>query len=378
MKNAGKCLLIVVNDPAFFLSHRLPIALAALENGFKVHVATPYSVEVEVIKKHGLVHHVISLSRSGSNPFHELLSMWSIWRVIKDLNPDILHLVTIKPILYGGVIARLARVPGVVIAVSGLGSVFYTKGIKASALRFFAKGLYRLVLGHKNLIAIFQNPNDRNELVKLGMFNGMRAVVIRGSGVSLEDYPSLPESSDIPVIVFAARLVRDKGIYEFVDAARQLHKLGIRAKFQVVGASDTANQGAVSKSELELWRQEGIVELTGFRTDISEVFAAANIVVLPSYHEGLPKVLIEAAACGRAVITTDHPGCRYAIVPDVTGLMVPVRNSAALANAIKQLLDDDELRHGMGVAGRALAESEFSIDKVITEHLTLYKTLVKE
>jgi glycosyltransferase involved in cell wall biosynthesis len=368
-------LLIIVNDAAFFLSHRLPVAQGAKKAGYEVHVASMPGPAVERVRDLGFVHHELPLSRSGKNILGEIVSLVSIWRLLWRLKPDVLHLVTIKPVLYGGIAARLAPVKGVVAAVSGLGFVFLAKGLKATILRRIISSLYRFALGKKNLRVIFQNPDDRDVLVGMGALESVKVEVIRGSGVDLASYTELPEPSGTPVVCLAARLLRDKGVLEFVEAVRILRQRGVSARFQLVGDPDLGNPATITVDELEAWRQEGFIELLGFRKDIAKLFGDAHIVTLPSYREGLPKVLVEAAACGRAVVTTNVPGCRDAIEPGITGLLVPVRNASALADAIETLLNDSELRQRMGHAGRMLAESEFSIDKIVKQHLDIYSKL---
>ena len=368
-------LLFVVNIPEFFLSHRLPLALAAREAGFDVHVATGPG-EGALITDLGFAHHIFPLSRGGKNPLVELRSLGALFRLMRQLKPDLVQLVTIKPVLYGGFIARLARVPAVVAAISGLGTVFVDTGGKARRVRKTVEALYRLALGHRNIRVIFQNPDDRAALVALGAVREAQTVLIRGSGVDLSACPALPEPSGTPVVSFAARLLHDKGVREFVEAARILLTRGLDARFWLIGAADPDNPSSVSDLDLIAWRDEAVVEVFGHRTDILELFARSHIVVLPSYREGLPKVLIEAAACGRAIVTTDAPGCRDAIKPDQTGLLVPVSDSMALADAIQRLVEDPVLRQQMGKAGRALAEQMFAIERVVGAHLEVYRELL--
>jgi glycosyltransferase involved in cell wall biosynthesis len=244
-------------------------------------------------------------------------------------------------------------------------------------LREAIKRIYRLALGHANIKVIFQNLDDRSVLVDAGAIQPDRTELIKGSGVALSEYPMRPEPEGVPVVTFAARLLKDKGVVEFVTAARILRTKNVRAKFWLVGSSDPENPTSVTEEQMAEWHLEGDVELMGFRTDISDLFAKSNVVVLPSYYgEGLPKVLIEAAACGRAVVTTDHPGCRDAIEADKTGLLVPVRDARALANAIQSLIEDPMRRRKMGAAGRAFAEREFSIEQVVEAHLRIYRELL--
>lgn len=368
-------LLFVLNDPAFFVSHRLPLAVAARKAGFEVHVATMAGAAVADIVKGGFTHHVLPLSRSGKNPCREVLSFFSIYKLFRRVRPDIVHLVTIKPVLYGGIAARLAGVSGVVSAVSGLGFVFIAQGLKAAIVRFLIKGLYRLSFGKANLKVIFQNPDDRDALLALGALDSSKVEMIRGSGVDLREYPCVAEPEGQPVVCMAARLLKDKGVFEFVEAVRLLRQRGVDADFWLIGDPDPGNPASVSQDDLQGWREEGVVKVLGYRKDIAALFSAAHIVVLPSYREGLPKVLVEAAACGRAVITTDVPGCRDAIDADVSGLLVPVQDSLRLADSIQRLIEDLPLRQSMGAAGRDLAEREFTIEQVARAHLDIYQQL---
>jgi glycosyltransferase involved in cell wall biosynthesis len=366
-------LLLVVNDAAFFLSHRLPVALAARAAGYDVHVATAPSIAVPTITAHGLTHHEVPLSRSGVDVGGELHTIVGVWRLFRRLQPDIVHCVTIKPVLYGGLVARVTGVPAMVGAVSGLGFVFVTHGAWASIRRAIVRLLYRLALGHHNMVLVFQNPDDRRQLSERVGLPLTRSVLIRGSGVDVAAYPSQPrDDGATPVVVMASRLLSDKGVREYVAAARLIRAAGLPAIFRLAGDIDV-NPASISAAELAQWRAEGVVEVLGFRQDVADLFATCDIVVLPSYREGLPKVLLEAAAAGRVVVTTDVPGCRDAIVPDVTGLLVPARDASALADAIMTLIRDPSRRRRMGAAGRALAEREFTIESVIAAHLQVYR-----
>ncbi len=371
-------LVIVVNCPVFFLSHRLQVALEAQKAGFEVHVATAPGPAVRQIVSSGLTHHPLPLSRSGMNLILELRALLALFRLFRKLRPNLVHLVTIKPVLYGGIAARLAEVPGVVAAVSGLGFVFVGNGLKATFISTLVAGMYRLALGNRNLKVIFQNPDDCETLLQATDLRRDKVVMIKGSGVNLSEYTVAPTPTGIPVVVMAARLLRDKGAHEFVEAAKLLKKRGISAHFWLAGSPDEGNPASINEAELSGLRSAEVVELLGHRNDMAQVFAQSNIVVLPSYYrEGLPKVLIEAAACGRPVITTDMPGCRDAIELEVTGVLIPPRDAVALAEAIQRLLLDTELREQMGVSARQLAEREFSIEKVVSAHLAVYRELME-
>ncbi|WP_343738973.1 glycosyltransferase family 4 protein [Achromobacter sp.] len=374
--SAGRCLLFVVNNPAFFMSHRVPVALAAQKAGYDVHVATMDGPAVADIQALGMTHHAIPMTRSGKHPLQELGTLLALVRLFRRLRPDVVHLVTIKPVLYGGIAARIARVPGMVAAISGLGFVFLSNSLKMRLVRAVVARLYRVALGHPNSRVIFQNANDRDLLKSLGAVREDQVVIIRGAGVDLDAYRSTPEPPAPPVVVtMVARLLRDKGVQEFVQAAKLLRERGVPVTMQLVGGLDAGNPTSSTQADVDAWQQDGCVQALGERSDVAALYAAAHIAVLPSYREGLPKSLIEAAACGRAVVTTDVPGCRDAIEPNVTGLLVPVRDAAALADAIARLAQDAALRQAMGTAGRALAEREFDINQVARIHVALYDAL---
>lgn len=365
-------LMYVVNVDWFFVSHRLPIALAAQRNGYQVHVATGITDRLAELEVHGLVVHRLPLDRGASGPASAWRMSVAIWRVFRAVRPDLVHLVTIKPVLFGGLAARLAGVRSVVAAISGLGYVFVARGPFAAIRRMVISAWYWLVFSSAHVLVVFQNTDDRAQLAKSARLPLARSVLIRGSGVNLCDFVAHPLAPCVPVVMLASRLLADKGVREFVQAAILLRRQGCGARFVLVGDVDPANPASLHQSELDAWSRDKVVECWGHRGDMPQVLAQARMVVLPSYREGLPKVLLEAAACGRAIVTTDVPGCRDAIEPGVTGLLVPVRDAFALAHAIRALLDDEPRCRAMGVAGRALAEREFDVRQVIAQHLDLY------
>ena len=369
--------MFVVNTDSFFMSHRLPIALAAVEQGYEVHVATSLTDCDAKMRALGLIVHPLSLCRRSMNIFSNGRVFFQILRIFISVKPDIVHLVTIKPVLMGGIAARLASVSSVVVAISGMGFVFISQGFKARIRRLIVGQLYRLIFDRQGLIVIFQNEDDQASLIKLGQLSKEKTRLIRGSGVDLARYPLAPLPQGPPIVMLAARLLVDKGVREFVQAARILKNNGSAARFVLVGEPDPGNPATVSDNELQHWVSEGVIQWWGLRNDIPQVFAASTLVVLPSYREGLPKVLVEAAACGRAVITTDVPGCRDAIEPNLTGLLVPVRDSQSLADAIKQLLDNPLLCEHMGQAGRKLAERSFDVREIVEQHIHIYDELLQ-
>ena len=373
-----KRVLYVVNDAPFFLSHRLPLALAAQAAGYEVHVATPDSPMAATIQKYGLRFHPVRISRSSARLWREVQSVQALLYLYRHLQPDLVHHVTIKPVLYGGIAARLAGVPAVVQAVSGLGHLFIDQGAAASLLRRVATRLYRLSFGHRNLRVIFQNPDDRALMEKLQLIAPSNSVLIRGSGVDMSLFEPQPENEGEPVVVFAARMLWTKGVGEFVDAARQLREQKVTARFILVGDSDPGNPSAVPVWQLEEWHNSGVVEWWGMCSDMARVFADAHVVCLPSYREGLPKVLIEAAACGRPIVTTDVPGCREVVRHEENGLLVPPRDSMALGAALRRLILSPALRDFLGKRGREIAVAEFSLDRVVEETLAVYRVLLTQ
>lgn len=372
-----KKLLFVVNVDWFFVSHRLPIALRAIEDGFDVHIICSATTKISELEALGLTVHPLSFSRSGTTVLKELTTAIKLFGLIRKISPDIVHLITIKPVIYGGIIARMVKVPSLVSAISGLGFLFVERtSISSRMRRYFVLLLYRIAMNHSNQSVILQNPTDMRALVESGGLDKRKARMIKGSGIDLNEYPMTPEPNATPVVVMASRLLIDKGVNEFVEAAKIIKRKGIEARFQLVGEPDLENPESISKEQFNEWQQGDDVECLGFRTDVARIFSQAHIVTLPSYYgEGLPKVLIEAAACARAVVTTDNPGCRDAIEPNVTGLLVAARDSQELADAIEILIRDRELRVQMGKAGRALAERDYDIEDVVKTHIDIYNEL---
>lgn len=371
-----KRLLYIVNDLPFFLSHRLALAKAASKEGFEVHIATPQGTpDLESIDA-AFTFHTIPLSRKGKNPVKELFTIIAIHRLLQKLKPDMLTLASIKPVLYGGLMARLLKVPAVVVMVSGLGAVFVDERLLG---RIFLKGIkkaYRFALRHKNLKVIFQNEDDRQVLLKAAKLPITQTRVIKGSGVDVNKYTVIPENKSKIVVMMVARLLKDKGVMEYVAAAKKLKTEGVVAQFLLIGDSDYENPAFIEDKYLDQFREEAYVELLGYREDIPQLMAQANIVVLPSYREGLSNVLIQAASCARAVVTTDVPGCRDAILHNQTGLLVPVKDVNALSTAIKWLIENPDEREKFGKKGRELAEAEFAIEKIVAAQMQVYRELV--
>ncbi|MGN7158068.1 glycosyltransferase family 4 protein [Dietzia cercidiphylli] len=370
-------LLIVVNVDWFFLSHRLAIANAAAAAGWDVHVATTVTQPIETMSSYDFTIHHVPMHRSSWNPVGLISALLRYLLLFWTLRPDVVHLVTIKPIILGGLAARLANISGVVYAVSGLGHVFIANGRIGAVRRKVVRQLYKVSMGAKNKVVIFQNSVDEAELVERNCVSPQEAVRLPGSGFDVDGYEVSDLPTGPPVFMMASRLIRTKGVVEFVEAAATLHDQGLLAEFWLVGAPDPSNPEGLSFEELRELAEVSNVKLWGHRDDVPEIMRSAAAVVLPSYYgEGLPKVLIEAAAAGRAVITTDTPGCRDAIVDGETGILVPARDSNRLADAMRQLATDRQTLELYGHKGRKRAESIFKIEYIVDRHLQIYERLV--
>jgi glycosyltransferase involved in cell wall biosynthesis len=368
-------LLFVVNEAAFFVSHRLPLVGASREAGLDVHVAVAPGIGVASIASAGAAVHLLPLSRAGRNPWREGRTIAAMAQVYRHLMPQLVHHVSVKPVLYGTIAARAVGVPAVVNAITGLGWLFTGNGNAAKFRRRGAIAAYRFALRHPKMRVIVQNADDRDEIVRHRIAPENSVVLIEGSGVDLDAFPLRPLEGGVPIVLLPARMLRDKGVVEFVEAARLL-RTEVNARFALVGGIDTHNPAGVSASTLNAWQAEGVVEWWGHRTDMPYVMSRAAIVVLPSYREGMPKVLLEAAASGRAIVTTDVPGCRAAVVPNENGLIVPPRDVPRLAAALRSLIDDPERRARMGAAGRRLAVRRWGIAGVLRATMDVYDSLI--
>jgi len=346
-----------------------------MEAGYEVTVVTRLSTYGEAIKKMGFKLEPINMTRQTRNAIAEVVSLWDIIRIYRRLQPDIVHNIAIKPILYGSIASRLACVHGVVNTFTGLGWIFVSKSRKAHIFRLFLSIALQFLLGRGFIIV--QNPDDKALLFKIGI-RPSRIMVIRGSGVDLRKFVPAPEPDGEVVVMLASRMIWEKGVQEFVNAAKILHERGVNARFVLVGVPDHQNPSAIPESQLKAWHTNGHIEWWSHQDNMPKVIHQAHIVCLPSYYrEGVPKILIEAAACGRAIVTTDAPGCREIVRHGKNGLLVRPRDPLALTDAINRLIENSSMRRRMGKVGREIVEAEFSIDSVIQKNLEAYKMLKK-
>ena len=370
-------ILFLITEDWYYWSHRRSIAVAAEKAGFEVIIATRIHNHRSLIQKDGFKLIPIRLRRSSRNPIKELLAIMDLFAIYRRERPSIVHHVSIKPVLYGSWVAALVGVPAIVNALAGLGHVYAAQGWRASLLKRLVSLAYRTALRFKNSRLIFQNSEDQETFVKNGIVTSDRAVLIRGAGVDLVKFRFRRESEKIPVVMLAGRLLWNKGVGRLVEAANLLKLHGIHCRVVLVGTPDPESPQSVSEGILLRWQKQGAVEWWGRHEDMPEVLAQANLVVLPTtYGEGVPKILLEAAAVGRAVIATDIPGCREIVRHGQNGLLIPPGDVFALASAIGELLKDPERRARMGRRGREIVEAEFSEQRVVTETLAIYRELL--
>jgi glycosyltransferase involved in cell wall biosynthesis len=369
-------LLFLVTEDWYFVSHRLDLALAANRAGYNVTVATRVSKHGDAIRNAGLGLHHVAFNRGGLNPFEDFATLLDVAAIYRRETPDIVHHVALKPVIYGSIVARLLGIRGIVNALSGLGYVFSSSGHRAAVLRWLVRPLLRFALGRRRSRLIVQNRDDGAKLAASRLVNDDAIRIIRGSGVDPGRYRPVSALSDEPLTVLPSRMLWEKGVGEFVAAARRLKAKGIKARFALVGSPDAANPASVSQAEIDAWVADGAVEYWGWRDDMPKVFAQAQIVCLPSYHEGLPKALLEAAASNCAIVATDIPGCREIVQHGATGWLVPVRDVDALESALQEAIEQPRLRAQYGDSARALIAANFSIDLVSKETVAIYDELM--
>lgn len=367
-----KRLVFLVSEDWYFCSHRMPLALAAKAAGYAVTVVTRVSEHGERMRNAGLNVVDFSMSRSGTNPLQELRTVMRLRRLYGQLQPDIVHHVALKPVVLGSIAAWMAKVPRIVNAVAGLGYSFNGEDLNVRVLRPVLRALLRWLLGRPGTSVIVQTPYDAQALREIGLPD-RQLVLMRGAGVDLREVAMQPESTGAPVVMLAARMLWDKGVGDFVQAARLLRARGVDARFVLVGRRDAGNPRAISLEQLEQWQAEGSVEWWGHCNDMAATLAQCHVFCLPSFHEGIPKVLLEACAAGRPIVASDIAGCREVVRPGVNGVLVPVQQPQQLADALESLIIDPTSRKRLGGAGRRIAEEQFSMDAVIAMTLALYE-----
>ena len=372
-----KKLFIIVNVDWFFLSHRLPVALAAQKAGWDVTIVTADTGKLKDIEAKGLEIINLPMSRSGKNILEELGSLNFLRKLYKREKPDVVHHVGMKTILWGTLAAKFAKVNGVVNAISGLGGFFAedNKGLMARLMPMVLKFSH----DRKNLLCIFQNNEDKGLYVKNGIIKEEQARYIKGSGVDLKEFCFTPEPTAGKIrVILTARMIVEKGVFILTEAAEKLRsKYEGKVEFLLVGGIDD-HPGAITKEQLDSVCDGKFIQWLGYRTDVKQLLQSSHIVAFPSYYmEGLPKSLIEADAIGRPVITCNSVGCKETVIDGYNGYLIPTKDVDALVEKLDILLSDAKLRQEMGLNARKYAEENFSIETVINRHLSIYEELIQ-
>ena len=370
-------ILYLVSEDWYFVSHRLGLARAARDAGCEIIVVTRTKDHAELIKREGFKLVSFLLPRSRLSIVSELKSIINLIRVYRMEKPDLVHHVALKPSLYGTIAATFAHVPLVVNAMTGLGFVFTKGHWKQSLLEPAVRFIGRLFLNHRQGRIIVQNPDDSKTLQQAGLGRQEDMTLIRGSGVSLDNFKPLPDPQGFPTVAMVSRMLWNKGVGELVDAARLLKQRGVKVRILLIGMPDPENPSSIAAEQLCEWHDEGLIQWRGFRDNVNDIWRQAHIAVLPSYREGLPKSLLEAAACARPIVATDVPGCREIVKDGENGFLVPVQDPEALANALEGLIKSPSLRKNMGAVSRKLVEDHFHEEMVIHKTLKVYEELLQ-
>lgn len=369
---------IFINVDTFFVSHRMAIACALRDAGLEVVVIAGETGAAPRIRAEGLRFVAVPLERSGQSPGRESRTIAAVAAAYRRERPDVVQHASIKPLMYGSWVARALGIP-VINTVSGLGYAMIERpdaNLRQRALQAGVRVGYRFAFRGRDVHNVFQNPDQLEQFVRLGLCDRASTLLIRGSGVDTARFQPAPLPEGRPVVMLPARLLWDKGIGEFVEAARVLRARNVDARFVLVGGEDPDNPSGIPRAEVERWVAQDIVEWWGHQDDMPSAFRQATVVVLPSYAEGMPLALAEGAAMGRAVITSDIPGCREAVISGVTGWLVPVRDAPALATTIEAALRDRDLLARMGERGREHVEQTLSRRVVFGEMLALYRRIL--
>ena len=373
-----KRLFIVVNQDFFFLSHRVPVATAALEAGYDVTIVSEDTGVSHKIREAGLKTINLPINKAGTNMKDEVKTLFFLYKLFRREKPDIVHLVGLKTMLWGSIACRLAGVKAMVSAVCGLGVLFDEKHAQSFMTQAILK-VMRITHHKKRLRVIFQNNDDKGIFQDAKIVNDSQCAFTNGSGINLQNYDYTPEPTEGPIkIIFTARMVEDKGTLVLIEAAKKLEpEYKGKIQFLLCGGLDT-NPNGITKEMLESRCDGEYIQWLGHRKDVLELLKQSHIMAFPSwYREGLPKSVIEAEAIGRPIVTTDSVGCRDTVIDGKNGFLIPIKDSNALADALKKLIDSKELRETMGKNAREFAVNKFDIKDVTDVHLDVYKTILE-
>lgn len=367
--------ILAANTDWYLYNFRLSLARYLREQGLEVVLVSPPGRFTEHLHSSGFRWLPWQVGRQTLAPWTEARAFLALQRIYRQEKPQVVHHFTVKPVLYGSLAARWLHIPAVINSITGLGYVFVSQEGKARLLRLLVTAAYRTAFKHPNQAAIFENEADRQVFIRLGLLPEERTQLIEGVGVDAERFTPAPEPAGTPLVVLSARMLWDKGVGTLVEAARLLQpRLPVRVA--LVGEPDPGNPATIDESQLRAWSDEGLVEWWGWQTDMPGVYARSTLVTLPSLGEGVPTALLEAAACGRAIVATDVPGCREVVKHGFNGLLVPAQDPRALAEALYQLLTDPVLRGRMGAAGRQMILDKFTTARVNPATFDVYRSLL--
>lgn len=368
-------LIFFVSVDWFFFSHFFQRAMAAKEAGYDVVLVSKFDQHEAVIRDAGIRTISLNFERRSLSPIDAVQMVAQVASIYRREQPAIIHHVAIKPILIGGLASLFARRCSIVNAIVGMGYVFTGDSLKARLIRPVVRLGFKFLLNPAASKVVFENRDDLREFVEAGAVRPEDAVLIRGAGVEPAHYQLSADRAMPPVTIFVARLLWDKGLGEFMQALRILKQRGVQGRFLVVGDADADNPACVDSDTIDQWKNEGLAEFLGYRSDVAALLAQSDIACLPSHREGLPKALLEAMATGLPCITTDTPGCREVVRHMDNGLLVPSRAPSELAGALELLLGDSGLRRQMGARGRQRVEEEFCTRIIVRQTLELYAAL---
>ena len=369
-------LFFIVSEDKSFWSHRLSLALSAIDAGYDVTLVSNFNKLESKIKNRGVNVININFVRSSKHPFTDLKNIFKLIFILRKEKPDIIHNVALKTILIASIAGLFSKKMVIINAFTGLGYVFSSDQLHAKLIRFFIKPIFKLLFRRSNYWTIFQNPDDMNLFERLGLINLNQSTLIRGSGVETNKFIQSDDLNKIPVVMLASRMLWDKGVGEFVKVAKRAYKNKINAEFMLVGGIDNDNPMSIPLSTLKQWVSNGDVQWEGHSDNMPDMLASASIVCLPSYREGLPKVLLEAAAIGRPLIASDGPGCREIVRDKYNGLLVKMRDADSLYEAVLMLVNNRKMRETMGRNSRTLVETEISTTIINTQTIELYRRVV--
>ncbi|MCI5060975.1 MAG: glycosyltransferase family 4 protein [Alphaproteobacteria bacterium] len=369
-------MLMILNHMDWFWSHRLPLAQAIMDKGWDLHLAATHSTQDQKVKDIGLNPHELPVLGGALHLLSHFLLLWHLAKLIREVKPDMIHVITIRYAFYTGLVTRFMGYKPVIFTVAGLGSLYTAPGLKMKLLRGIVIPLLRFAFGGKDKFIIFQNPDDQAKMLETHIVTQDNSVIIRGSGVDIKKFafqPYIDKSGELPIVLFASRLLREKGITDFIEAGEILKKRGVKVRMIVAGNIYPDNPRSLTQEEMDAAHASGAIEWVGQHDNMPELMARSKMMVLPSYYgEGVPKVLLEAAAIGRPIITCDAPGCRETVEHGVNGYLVPPQDPEILADTIEGLVQDTAKCQEFGKEGRARVEKDFNTDVVVQKTMDVY------